>query len=86
MMAVMPKSLGVKTAATPWERRLAASAGGMIPPTTTGMSPAPARRSRRSTSGTSSACPPDRIDSPTQCTSSATAAATICSGVSRMPE
>ena len=30
-------------------------------------------------------CDPDRIESPTQCTSSATAAATIWSGVSRMP-
>ena len=33
MMAVMPKSLGVKTAATPWARRSRASPAGMIPPT-----------------------------------------------------
>lgn len=56
-----------------------------MPPTMTGMSSTPVRRSRASTSGTSSACEPDRIDRPTQCTSSATAAETICSGVSRMP-
>ena len=57
----------------------------MIPPTITGTSPSPASRSPSSTSGTSSMCEPDRIERPTQCTSSATAAATICSGVSRMP-
>ena len=51
----------------------------MMPPTMTGTSPAPAARSPSSTSGTSSMCEPDRIESPTQCTSSATAAATICS-------
>ncbi len=85
MISVIPKSFGVNTAATPALIRASASAGGMIPPAITGMSPAPVRRSRFSTSGTSSACEPDRIDRPTQCTSSATAADTICSGVRRMP-
>ena len=84
MMAVMPKSLGVKTAATPGAQRF--GVGGRDDPADHHRHvPAPARRSRRSTSGTSSACAPERIDRPTQCTSSATAAAAICSGVSRMP-
>ena len=57
----------------------------LMPPTITGTSSRPSLRIRSRTSGTSSMCEPDRIDRPTQCTSSATAAATICSGVSRMP-
>ena len=58
-MAVMSKSAGVKTAATPSDRSASASAGGMIPPTTTGMSPAPAWRSRRNTSGGHAELVPD---------------------------
>src|SRR5882757_6053950 len=85
MIPVIPKSFGVNTAATPAASSSLASAAGMMPPTTTGMSSTPARRSRSSTSGTSAACEPDRIDRPTQCTSSATAADTICSGVSLIP-
>ncbi len=85
MMSVMAKSFGVKTAATPKPRSTAASASGMIPPTTTGTSTTPAARSPSSTSGTSERCDPDRIDSPTRWTSSATAAATISAGVSRIP-
>ena len=54
----------------------------MIPPTITGTSSMPDAFIAASTSGTSSMCDPDRIESPMQCTSSATAAATICSGVS----
>ena len=45
----------------------------------------PASRSPSITAGTSSMCEPERIERPTQCTSSATAADTIWSGVSRMP-
>src|SRR5256885_5399742 len=56
----------------------------MIPPTTTGAS-TPRSRSRRTVSGTSSRCEPERIDSPTTSTSSSPAAAAICSGVNRMP-
>ena len=79
------KSLGVNTAATPISLSSLASRSGMIPPTITGMSSIPAAFICSSTSGTSSMCEPERIERPTQCTSSATAAATICAGVSRMP-
>src|SRR4051812_5601599 len=85
MIPVMSKSFGVKTAATPAARNCSASPLGMIPPAMTGTSVAPATCSRSSTSGTSCACEPDRMDRPTACTSSARAASTICSGVSRMP-
>lgn len=85
MISVMPKSFGVKTAATPAALSVTASAFGMMPPTMTGMSPAPASRSRSRTSGTRALCEPDRMDSPTQCTSSASAAEEISSGVSLMP-
>ena len=85
MMSLRPKSLGVNTSATPSALSRAASDSGMMPPTMTGMSPAPASRSPSSTSGTSSMCEPDRIEMPTRWTSSETAAATICAGVSRMP-
>ena len=85
MMSLSPKSLGVNTSATPSALSCTASASGMMPPTITGTSPAPASRISSSTSGTSSMCDPDRIEMPTRCTSSATAAPTICSGVSRMP-
>ena len=57
----------------------------MIPPTTTGTSPAPALCSPSITAGTASMWEPDRIDRPMTWTSSSTAAATICAGVSRMP-
>ena len=85
MISVRPKSLGVNTAATPIALSRTASADGTIPPTTTGTSSMPCSRMPSRTAGTSSMCDPDRIERPTQCTSSATAAATICSGVSRMP-
>ena len=85
MMSVIAKSLGVNTAATPRSRSAAASASGMIPPTTTGTSETPAAASPLNTSGTSDRCDPERIDRPTRWTSSATAAATISAGVSRMP-
>ena len=42
MMSVSPKSLGVKTRATPCSRSRRASPSGMIPPTTTGTSSSPA--------------------------------------------
>ncbi len=54
----------------------------MIPPATTGTFPAPAARSP---STTTSRCEPGSTDSPTTCTSSATLAATISAGASRMP-
>jgi hypothetical protein len=60
----MSKSLGVKTAATPWALSLAASESGMIPPTITGMSPAPAALRLAITAGTASMWDPDRIDRP----------------------
>ena len=44
MMSLSPKSFGVKTMATPAARRAAASDSGMMPPTMTGTSPAPASR------------------------------------------
>ena len=85
-MAVMSKSAGVKTVATPWlqqglrvgRRDDPADHHGDV--ARVGLAELPQHV------GTSSACPPERIDSPTQCTSSATAAAAICPGVSRMPE
>ena len=40
---------------------------------------------RSMTSGTSGTWLPDRIDRPTTCTLSSTAARTICVGVRRMP-
>ena len=65
MMSVSAKSLGVKTARHPSSRSDRGVAGGMIPPTTTGTSPAPPSRRPSSTAGTSARCEPDRIDSPT---------------------
>ena len=44
MISVSPKSLGVKTRATPCSRSRRASLSGMIPPTTTGTSSRPASR------------------------------------------
>ena len=79
------QSLGVYTAATPASRSSSASASGMIPPSTTGMSPAPAARIASSTAGTSSRCEPDRIDRPTTCTPSWAAEVAICDGDSRIP-
>ena len=47
MMALSWKSLGVKTAATPKFLSLAASSGGMMPPTTRGTSSNPSSRMRK---------------------------------------
>ena len=85
MISVSPKSFGVKTWATPCSRSRRASLSGMIPPTTTGTSSSPAAFRPSSTAGTTCRCEPDSTDSPTTCTSSSTAAETICAGVSRMP-
>ncbi len=63
---------------------LSASAGGMIPPTTTGIRPRPAARRSRITSPVSATCEPERIDRPTQWTPDL-ARSTISAGVRRMP-
>jgi hypothetical protein len=62
--AVQLEILGRVDAATPMARRPAASSSGMMPPTTTGMSPGPAARIRSIVSSISGMWLPDRIDRP----------------------
>src|SRR5262249_2992685 len=85
MMALSWKSLGVKTAATPSRFRVAASSGGMMPPTATGTSSRPSSRRRRIASPASGTGLPEGMEGPTTCTDSSAAARTICAGVSLMP-
>jgi hypothetical protein len=61
------------------------SAAGIVPPTTTAMSPAPAFRRPSIVLAVSARCAPDRMDRPTTATSSWMAVATIASTFWRMP-
>ena len=72
---------GVKVCATPISASATRSCSGMMPPPNTVMSSASASASSAITLANSVRCAPDRTDSPIASASSASAVATICSGV-----
>ena len=88
MTPATTSSIGVptpKTARTPRPVRAATSWGGIVPPTTSGMSSAPAARCASRICRASGMCTPDRTEMPITSASSAWAAATIWPGVWRSP-